>query len=155
MTTSKKQMKKKFIAIVVIVAAALLILALLPTQGVTELAGEEKAAVLAYAEPAVENILASFNSGDYAGISRDFDEQMKNAFTEEVFLQNHEMIISKIGLYLSRGEARVLKQGPYLAVLHTAEFENEPEVTVRTVFVDYSGQPLVSGLWFTSPKLRE
>lgn len=37
--------------------------------------GEERAAVLAFSEPAMDNLLAGLTANDYAVFSRDFDSE--------------------------------------------------------------------------------
>lgn len=143
------------IGLIVLVVVLILIVYVYQTQSRIEITGEQKTEVLQYANPITDNLLDGFNEGNYTMLSRDFDEQMKNAFTENVFLQNRELIISKIGLYVSKEMPKVLKQGPFIVVIYSAEFEKESGVEVRVVFLKYDEKNFVSGLWFNSPKLRE
>jgi len=120
----------------------------------TELSGAERDAVLAYAEPKADNLLAGLNSGDYAAFSRDFSDKMRSAMGEAGLDSTRDLLQSKLGNYVSRQVSRVEQQGEYVAVVYTARFENEDGVTVRIVFDDTAEHP-ISGLWFDSPKLRE
>ena len=151
-------MEKKItslLVVVIIVVIAALVYIYLSSTGIQEITGAEKAEILQYAEPIADNLLIGYNEGNYTVLSRDFDEQMKNALTEAVFLQNRELVTSKIGRYVSRGTPAVLEKGPLTILIYSAEFENESGVEVRVVFLEYGDNNLVSGLWFNSPKLRE
>ncbi len=119
-----------------------------------ELTDDEREAVLAYADPIADNLLAGFNEDDYARMARDFSEIMKHQFPPAVFEQSRGLVTHKIGRYRSREPAQVFKQGPYRVVTYTAAFERESGVTVTLSLMDYQGTPLVSGLWFDSPQLR-
>jgi hypothetical protein len=153
-----KNRYKCLLAVVIVVLAFLALIfyfASTATIGPKPLYGAEKAEVLQYAEPIVDNLLTGYNAGNHTILSRDFDEAMKNALTEAVFLQNRELVTSKIGMYVSRGEPTVLEEGPMTILIYSAEFEEESGVEVRVVFMEYGDKNLVSGLWFNSPKLRE
>jgi hypothetical protein len=145
------------VLVIVVVIAALVNIYLLSTAsfGPKTITGAEKAEILQYTEPIVDNLLIGYNEGNYTILSRDFDEQMKNALTEAVFLQNRELVTSRIGIYVSRRTPTVLEEGPLTILIYSAEFENESGVEVRVVFFDYGDNNLVSGLWFNSPRLRE
>ena len=117
--------------------------------------GADRDAVLAYAEPVSNSILAGYNNGNYAIYSKDFDEQMKNALTEKVFKQTREMILGKIGKYQSREISDVHKKNQFIIVLYSGKFEKENNVEVKVVFQKTGDKNLVSGLWFNSPKLRQ
>jgi Protein of unknown function (DUF3887) len=119
-----------------------------------ELTGTESDAVLAYAEPKVDNLLAGLNSGDYAAFSRDFSDKMRSAMGEAGLNSTRDLLQSKIGNYVSRQVSSVVQQGEFTSVVYKAKFENEDGVTVRVVFDNTADHP-ISGLWFDSPKLRE
>ncbi len=146
---------KVLLVVLLIIIASVSIYVYLISVGVQEITGQEKTGILQYAEPISDNLLIGYNEGNYTMLSRDFDEQMKNSLTEDVFLQNRELVTSKIGTYISRETPTVLKQGPFIIVIYSAEFEGENGVQVRVVFLEYGDKNLVSGLWFNSPKLRE
>jgi hypothetical protein len=65
------------------------------------------------------------------------------------------MVIGKIGKYVSRQMTTVIEQKPFRTVVYDARFEQEEHVTVRVVYNVAGDRPLVSGLWFDSPKLRQ
>lgn len=150
---------KKIIAVLVgvLILGIVLGIVLYPflIQSTSEVSGEQRDLVLQYADPITDSLLEGFNGKDYAMYSRDFNEQMKNALTEGVFLETRELIVSKIGLYVSRVPHTVLRQGPYRIVVYNGVFEQEESVEIRVVFLDHNGTQKVSGLWFNSPKLRE
>ena len=139
----------------ILVIIACILIATIACSDDNTITGQQRDEIMAYADPAAENLLAGFNEEDHAKFSRDFSEQMKNAMTEPVFKQTREGIVSKIGLYKSRNLFKVEKKGPHIVVLYKAEFEKESGVEVKVVFTKYGEKDLVSGLWFNSPKLRE
>lgn len=150
-------MKKGIISlIVIIVVAAIAILGYiyLSSTSMQEITGTEKEEILLYSEPIVDNMLSSYNEGNYALLIRDFDERMKNALTEGVFMQNRELVSSLIGNYVSRGTPIILESGISKVLIYSAEFEKESGVEVRIVFTEYGDNNLVSGFWYNSPKLR-
>ena len=109
-----------------------------------------------YASEITENVLTGLNQSDFARFSRDFDEAMKKAFTEQVFTQTRDLIKSKVGDYQSKQYLKTEEKKPYTTVYYKAQYTNEPDgVIVRIVFQEIGGKPLVSGLWFDSPKLRQ
>ncbi len=100
----------------------------------TVISGEERTAVLAYADPIADNLLQGFNEGNYTMYSRDFSAEMKGSLDEAAFVQNRELVTSRIGLYESRGDPVVTEDGEYIAVNYPATFEREDGVNVRLVF---------------------
>ncbi|HSJ55903.1 MAG TPA: DUF3887 domain-containing protein [Anaerolineae bacterium] len=114
--------------------------------------GAERDAVLVYAEPATDNMLAGLQAGDYAQFSRDQSPEMLEAMTEAAFSELRTMLDSKVGAYVSRQVSRVEDVDDFIAVVYDAQFENEEHVTMRVVF-DQATK--ISGLWFDSPRLRE
>lgn len=120
----------------------------------TGVSDEEKAQLLAYAEPIAENLLLGFNEGNYPTYSRDFGEEMKRALDEAAFEQNREFVTSRIGLHVARGSPVVTESGEYIAVTYKGEFEREDGVDLRFVFRKDDGSHRLYGLWFNSPKLR-
>ncbi|MGE5138058.1 MAG: DUF3887 domain-containing protein [Rudaea sp.] len=124
------------------------------TPRTTPVAESERDAVLAFADPKTDGLLAGFNAGDYAAYSHDFDTTMRNALPEPSFIQTRQLVTGKIGKYVSRKVDRVERIGEYVAVVYSATFEQEEGVTVRVVFTP-ADDHLITGLFFTSPKLRE
>ncbi|MFA7562072.1 MAG: DUF3887 domain-containing protein [Methanoculleus sp.] len=120
----------------------------------TVISGEEAAEVLAYADPAAENLLTGLNEGNYAAYSRDFSAEMREAIDETVFEQNREFVVSRIGFYKSRDDPVVTEVGDYVAVTYRAKFEREDGVVLRFAFKEDDPAHRLHGLWFNSPKLR-
>jgi hypothetical protein len=123
------------------------------SQGVV-VSDQERAVVLAYADPIADNLLQGFNENNYTMYSRDFGPEMKAALDEAVFEQNREFVVSRIGLYESRGTPVVTKSGEFIAVNYPAKFEKEDGVNVRLVFRIGDESHQLSGLWFQSPELN-
>ena len=114
---------------------------------------EERASVLMYADPVADNLLQGFNEDNYTMYSGDFGPEMKAALDEAAFEQNREFVVSRIGLYVSRGDPVVTESGGYIAVNYPAKFEREDGVNVRLVFSKGDESHQLSGLWFQSPEL--
>jgi hypothetical protein len=110
-----------------------------------------------YSEAMTENILKAINENDYALFSRDFDQTMKQAMSQQAFDQVKTTLLNKVGAYVSGSLEfnQTALQGEYTTVIYTAKFTNEPEnVTVTITFRTVEENNLVSGLYFNSPKLR-
>ncbi|MFQ5342457.1 MAG: DUF3887 domain-containing protein [Anaerolineae bacterium] len=124
------------------------------SSGVQVLTGADREAVLAYAEPLTDNLLAGLNAGDYPAFSRDFSAKMREALDESGFATTRAGIVEKIGAYVSRDVTRVEKRSGFIVVIYSASFEQEDGVTVRVVF-EPAGEHRITGLWFDSPRLRQ
>jgi hypothetical protein len=119
------------------------------------LEGAEREAVLAYAEPKVDNELAALNANDYEAFIKDYDETMKEVITSEKFANLVTSVSTKLGKYLSREVTAVTAVGEdIILVIYSADFENEEDVMVKLAFQP-GGEHLITGIWFDSPKLRE
>ncbi|MDD1677708.1 MAG: DUF3887 domain-containing protein [Methanomicrobiales archaeon] len=120
----------------------------------TVLPEAEQIQVRVYADPITDNLLQGFNENNYTRYSRDFSDEMKQALDASAFQQSRELIIPRIGLYVTRGDAIVIQTGDYLAANYKADFEQEEGVDVRVVFKKGDDSHQIYGLWFNSPKLR-
>lgn len=124
------------------------------------LTGEDKDAVLAYADPMVDSLLKGFNDQDYAVFSQNFTDKMQDGIPLATFLKNCEQVTSRVGLYVSRQEQSVFQVGDaeannsYVTVVYIAKFERDEAVTV-TVSFEIAEPHLINGLWFNSEKLRQ
>lgn len=119
---------------------------------VTPVTGGGRAAILQYAEPKTDNLLAGLAEGDYGQFSRDMSPEMLKAMTEQQMTSLRDMLQSKIGAYVSRTVSSVEQSGRFTAIIYDAQYENEEHVTMRVVFDENQA---ISGLWFDSPKLRK
>jgi hypothetical protein len=108
-----------------------------------------------YADPMTENILTSIDSGDLASMTRNMDNTMKAAYTPETFESVQNLLHNAVGTYGTKTFVSAQRSGDYIVVFYKATYSNEPAgVTVKVVFTVNTGGPaLVSGLWFSSPKL--
>ena len=146
-------MKKKtiagLIAIVVIVFVVFF-------AGCAEKSQVDVDQVRKYADSITENILLGMNGNNYTKYSEHFDQTMKNAMPEAVFIETNTLIKSKIGDYVSKEFWKVESKGPYTIVYYKAKFTDEPEdVIVKVVFQEIMEEMKVSGLWLDSPSLRK
>lgn len=115
------------------------------------LEGEEREAVLAYADPLVDNLLEGFNEGDYEKFSRDFTDEMKAALPWLTFLTNNWTIKSIYGAYQSRTPTEVFRRGDQDRIVYHGVFERAEHVEVKVGFKEVDGQRRVSALWFSEP----
>jgi hypothetical protein len=106
-----------------------------------------------------DNVLMALNNHDYASFTKDMDAAMKQASTGAEFEKIYQFVVGKIGKYVSGQMVRVEEgeQGGLRlrSIIYDARFEQEDHVTVRVVYNMATDPPLVSGLWFDSPKLRQ
>ena len=119
---------------------------------VVKVEGAEADAVLQYTESMADTVFAAINAGDYAAFTKDMDEQMKKAMPESSFTSMLKTL-EKVGKYQSRTVDHIEKVQNYNVVVYNAKFEQDT-VTVRLTF-NQADPHLVSGLWFTSPKLAK
>lgn len=147
-------MKKFFSSCLVVWAllAALALAACGPQE--TILTDADREAVLAFSEPATDNLFAGLVAGDYAVFAQDFDADMQTAMPESGFATFQQEMAGKIGNYVSREVDKVSQLGEFYVVTYNAKFELDEPVTVRVVF-RMTDPHNVSGLWFDSAKLRE
>jgi hypothetical protein len=115
--------------------------------------GAQKDAVLAFSEPAADNLFAGMNSGDYAVFARDFDAAMLKAIDEKGFASLQSSVSPKIGKYLSRTVTSVEEVGEYYRLTYRGEFEQDGNVKVTLTF-DKAAPNQVAGLFFNSEKLK-
>lgn len=138
-----------------LLTGCVIVLLLAACGGPKTLPDDEAQAFAEQVAPLTENLLTALSNGDEAAYTRDMDATMKQASSGDKFTQVYEAVIGKIGKYLSAEMTQVLEQGKYRIVIYDAEFENEERVTVRVVYDVSGAQPLVAGLWFDSPTLRQ
>lgn len=98
--------------------------------------------------------MQGFSENNYTKYSRDFSIEMRKGLDERVFEENRDMILSKIGPYVSRGDPVVTESGEYLIVRYLGRFVQEQDVEIKVVFRKGDDSHQVYGLWFNSPKLR-
>jgi hypothetical protein len=111
-----------------------------------------------YASRITEDVLLALNAGDYTTFSRDFDVSMLKAVPASSFsTQFTDGIRGKIGDYLAGSKRfyQASSQAQYTTVVYYASFSGDSgAVMVQISFKMVEGKPLVSGLFFNSPKLR-
>lgn len=140
--------------LILCILAALLALTACQPATAKPVEGAARDAVLAYAEPAADNLFNGINANDYVAFARDFDTKMAAAMDEKAFQDLQTAIIGKIGKYVSRQVSSVEESGKYITVVYTAVFEQDDPVTVRLVF-NSDEDNKISGLWFDSAKMRQ
>lgn len=145
-------MKTRNLVVILAIVAAIFTSCVATPKAIT---GVERDAVLAYTEPKADNELAALNAQDYQAFTLDYDAAMLAATTPENFNKLTTLISEKLGLYQSREVVSVASIGDEtMLVIYEAKFEKEDGVTIQMVF-QATGDHLITGLWFDSPKLRE
>ncbi len=141
--------------LLVLILAFLFVLAGCGTSAPVDLPADQARAFAEQVDSVSENVLQSVNNHDYAGFTRDMDAAMKKASPEAGFEQLYQLLTSKVGQYLSRQMTIVQDSGQLRIVTYDVKYVEEDHVTVRIVYNMAGSTPLVSGLWFDSPKLRQ
>jgi len=147
----RNPMKRPKILTIIILSALVL---LAGCSGVKTLQGTDLDTVLAYSEPKADVLFLGLNENDYATFSTDFTGEMKDSIDEQGLADIENMVVTKVGKYLSRQVETVQQSGDFVTVIYKANFEQEEGVTVRLVF-EKEDNHAIGGLWFDSPKLRE
>ncbi len=123
-------------------------------KGEVSIKGKRKTEVLAIAEPILDSLMASYNSGDYETHVKDFSEKLRAEVTRATFDETRQLIMDRVGRYVRRKSPEVRARGPNLILTCRAEFENERDVELRVVF-HAAGQELrIANMRFISPRLQ-
>ena len=113
--------------------------------------GDEKEAVLAFSEPAVDNLLAGWAANDYAMVSRDFDVDMQEEMPATGFPALRQNLENKLGNYISRNVDRVTRADEFYVVDYQAKFEQEEPVKITVAF--HASNHAIAFLSFESEKV--
>jgi len=106
-----------------------------------------------YADPETENILVSLSNNDYVAFSKDLDQAMKNAFTEQAFNQLYTQMKSSVGDYQSKVFQAATAQNNINTAIYLAQYSDEPSGVWITI--SFSSDRKVAGLYLSSPKLQQ
>jgi hypothetical protein len=123
-------------------------------KGEVSVKGERKAEILALAEPIVDSLMASYNSGDYETYVTDFGERLRGEVTRAVFDETRQLILDRVGRYVGRRNPKVTARGPNLILTYQADFEGERNVDLRVVFHAAGQQLRIANIRFISPRLQ-
>ena len=111
-----------------------------------------------FASQITENLLLAVNAGDYSAFSKDFDASLIKALPAQSFPKQFTGgIQGKIGNYQANSKRffQASSQAQFITVIYYAVYSMEPgAVLIQISFTIVEGRPLVSGLFFNSPKLR-
>ena len=120
------------------------ILALVGTS-CTTLQGSARAAVLAYSEPMVDNLMAGFAAANYSQATRDFDETMRGGLDSPGFLAARGDIRIRYGDYVARSVDQVVDNDTYVTVYYRAQFTRK----VAAMNVSFTSRPphQIAGWW--------
>jgi hypothetical protein len=113
----------------------------------SELTGEERDAVLQYAEPMTDNVLQSMINDDYASFSRDFNEKMMQSLSVENFPGMRKQIDGLYGAYQSRQVDKVMDYGQVVTVIYKGSFAKKDGTQILITF-DKAEPHKIAGLFF-------
>lgn len=113
---------------------------------ITPVASLDNINIQEISKPMAENIMTSLANEDFSSFSRDFDEAMQKAMTEQAFSEIRKMFWEQYGEYQSLSYSSTSTKQGYLLIFYSLKFE-KGEVIMQVV---HQPQPpyLVSGLWF-------
>ena len=129
----------------VVVTIAICACAACSSQKVTYAEGDQKTQAVAAADPIAKDILDGMQQNDYALFSKDFDEKMLSAMTEDSF----NSLVSKFaafGTFQGSELVNVEIVTSYYRVNYKLTYTDK--VMVMSVVIPQSGEAKASGLWF-------
>jgi len=111
--------------------------------------GKTNKAVQEIADPVLDGILQAFKTGDYDLYSKDFDDTLKDAISEEKFKQVREQINGSMGTCESRKYLGFLTRGRMTEILWKGRFTKTPDdVLIKLIMSKRGDKYLVASLWF-------
>lgn len=137
--------------LIIIVLAALFILSACQTP--VPLSETEQTEFIDTIDPIVENTLTGLSDNNYDQHVRDFSEDLQKQVDPITFPRAHDEIIGALGAYQGRKLVGIEDLNRQVAVIYEAQFENDPQVTVRVVFWKNDPEHQIAGLWFDSELL--
>lgn len=96
--------------------------------------GDERTAVLAFSEPAVDNLLAGWMADDYVVFSRDFNADLQEEIPAADFPALKQELGRQFGNYNSRSIERVARSDEFYVVDYQAKFEQGEPVKITVAF---------------------
>jgi hypothetical protein len=102
----------------------------------------------------VDNLLTGINQGDYASFARDFSDEMKTGFTEQMFTSLVDLLRNASGNYVSCAGATPELSNNQGYAIYRLICTFEKENVVVTVTFKTEGDK-VEGLFFDSTNLRK
>lgn len=137
--------------LIIIVLAALFILSACQTPA--PLSETEQTEFIDTIDPIVENTLTGLSDNNYDQHVRDFSEDLQKQVDPITFPRAYDEIIGALGAYQGRKLVGIEDLNRQVAVIYEAQFENDPQVTVRVVFWKNDPEHKIAGLWFDSELL--
>jgi hypothetical protein len=142
-------MKIIFFIIAVLIGILIFISTRTRDQVVT---GSELDTVLAFSEPIAENLFVGYAADDYAVFSRDFDPDMQETISADLFAGWKLNLDNKLGNYLSHQFEQVTQSDEYYVVIYKVKFEKDEQVKVGIVF--HAVEPhSINHVWIDSKQL--
>lgn len=138
-------MNIKRMTTLIVVAATIFLCAACSSQKVTYAEGDQKTQAVAAADPIAKDILDGMQQNNYALFSKDFDEKMLSAMTEDSF----NSLVAKFSAYGAfQGSELVNVEivSSYYRVNYKLTYADK--VMVMGLVIPQSGEAKASGLWF-------
>jgi hypothetical protein len=124
-------------------------------KGEVSIKGNRKAEVLAIAEPIIDSLMASYNSGDYDTYIKDFSERLRADVTRATFDETRQLIMDRVGRYVQRKSPEIRARGQNVILTCRADFEQEKNVELRVVFHAAGEKFRIANIRFNSPRLQD
>jgi hypothetical protein len=100
-----------------------------------------------------DRVLQAINTGSYPNFTRDFSDQMKQAFTMDQFNQLHDLLQKTSGKYISlMPKPEMANNQGHAIYSFSCKFEQESVLATLTFKI---GGDKVEGLFFDSQNLRK
>jgi hypothetical protein len=106
-----------------------------------------------YADTETGNALVSLQNNDYAGFTKDFNQEMKNAISQSAFTKLYNLISSTVGDYQSKEFEIVTTANNIFTIEYYAQYTLEPAGV--WVSISFDNNQKISGLYFNSQKLAQ
>lgn len=121
---------------------------------VRQLEGQDKQAVLDYADPKTHIMLVGLISGNHTAFITDFDQTMQKSMTPQSLDNLRQTLKTKAGEFQSYRSDKVEAAGNFTIVYYNLVFDSAPKVIMKVVF-QAKGSHSITGLWFDSLELRK
>ncbi len=103
-----------------------------------------------YVDIMTENILIAINEEDFEKLIKDFDEELKNDMSMDVFPFLLAEVIGKAGYY-QEGSKQLIginTEDGVTSAFYSANYENVEDLRIKVVFRKIGNKNKVSGLFF-------
>lgn len=131
--------------------ASLMLTACAPKVNVVPVEGADRDAVMEYAQPQVDALLAGLTAKDYAVFSADFSDEMLKAIPESAFGKLYDQSIGATGAFTTVELNRVEQVEGYYRVIYNVQTDKDMKLSLLvTITADEPHK--VAGIFFQPAK---